>query len=163
MPEALIGPCVRAQGLLRGGRPVDVDDLHLTLSFVEDARETGLEDLDAELGTLSLPRCEIGIAGVAGFGFPPNAVGLEVAMSRELELLHQKVARAVRMAGLQADAKRFRPHITLARGKPDAARLLEAPVVHPPVPVTALNLWSSVLTPQGPRYEVLATYPLGGL
>lgn len=162
VPEPLIGVCVRAQGLIRGGRSVAVEDLHLTFAFVEDAGAEALDLLDEDLAGRMLPGCSVAVTGVAGFGHPVNAIALEVAPEPGLVALHAEVTRAVRRAGLVADVKRFRPHITLARGKPDVSRLLTTPVVTGAERATALNMWSSRLTQDGPVYEVLSSYPLGG-
>ncbi|KNG94517.1 RNA 2',3'-cyclic phosphodiesterase [Pseudaestuariivita atlantica] len=162
VPEGLIATCVRAQGLIRGGRIVPVEDLHLTLAFVEDAGDEPLDMLDDDLRGQVLPGAAMQVTGLAGFGHPVNAVAFDIAPEPGLAALHGIVARALRRAGLVADAKRFRPHVTLARGKPDVTRLAEAAPVTDTHRATALNLWSSRLTPRGPVYEVLASYPVGG-
>jgi len=73
-----------------------------------------------------------------------------------LRTLHDQVACAVRRVGLVPDAKRFCPHVTLARGKPDGSRMMMVPPSVGPERVRALNLWSFALTPRGSVYEVLA-------
>jgi 2'-5' RNA ligase len=82
-----------------------------------------------------------------------------------------------RMAGLAAaidaalarefepEARAFRAHLTVARSEPPI-RLPEdfaaSPVTGPPFPVDRLVLFRSHLQRPAPRYEPLATFPLGG-
>ncbi len=160
VPEALIGPCMRAQALIRGGRPVAAEDLHLTLAFVEDASDAGVEALHDELDARRLPAAKMRLEGVSSYGFPSSSIAARVADDTGLTALRDAAHGAVRRAGLVADAKRFRPHVTLARGKPDATRMLEAPPVSQAEPVTAVHLWQSQLRPGGSVYEILATYPV---
>ncbi|MGR3492765.1 MAG: 2'-5' RNA ligase family protein, partial [Shimia sp.] len=76
--------------------------------------------------------------------------------------------RACRNAGITLPRAKFRPHITLRRfgrmGLPDPASLnsaMAAPLALPPHPAEEVTLWSSTLTPDGPVYDVLASFPLG--
>ena len=100
-------------------------------------------------------------------------VALDLAPTAELAALREGVRRAVRAAGIDLPRERFRPHVTLVRfpasAPPDRTRLPAAMAGLGPVgmalgmePGTArlAVLWGSTLTPAGPVYEPLASYPL---
>ncbi|WP_167766932.1 RNA 2',3'-cyclic phosphodiesterase [Jannaschia formosa] len=168
VPESWIAPLERAQENLRGGRAVDADDLHLTLAFLDDQPEPALEALHEELEARTLFPAELTPTayGVIG-GSKARAVVLDIRPTPALTALRDTVRRAVRAACIDLPRERFRPHVTLVRhpaSAPADERLpgrlarLGTPEMAPDMsgPVT---LWSSRLTPQGPVYEVLATYP----
>ena len=83
--------------------------------------------------------------------------------------LQAKLEQAARRAGAEVPARRFVPHVTLARLKgrqEDAAPLAEwlgarGSVSLPPARITSFTLFASHLGPDGPDYEALADYPLG--
>ncbi|PWJ15051.1 RNA 2',3'-cyclic phosphodiesterase [Jannaschia seohaensis] len=168
VPESWITPLARVQAHLRGGRKVDLDDLHLTLAFLDDQPEDRLQALHEELEARALFPAELmpTAYGVIGGG-KPRAVVLDIAPTPALTALRENVRRAVRAAGIDLPRERFRPHVTLARypaSAPGDDRLPERLArLGPPemVPDMAgpVTLWSSVLTPQGPIYEVLSAYP----
>lgn len=55
------------------------------------------------------------------------------------------------------------PHVTLARLRTpvDPKKFSFKPLSLPPVEVTEMHLYESILTPQGPSYTLLETYPYG--
>jgi 2'-5' RNA ligase len=168
VPESWITPLARAQAHLRGGHKVDLDDLHLTLAFLDDQPEMRLEALHEELETRALFPAELipTAYGVLG-GAKARAVVLDVGPTPALTALRENVRRAVRIAGIELSRERFRPHVTLVRhpaSAPADIRLPErlaklGPPEMAPAMAGPVTLWSSVLTPQGPIYEVLAVYP----
>ena len=170
LPEAWIAPLVRAQGAVRGGRAVDAGDLHLTLAFLDDQPETLLEALHEELEARALPAATLAPRSYAAIGSPPRMFALDVEATPGLAALHAGVRSAARAAGIALPRDRFRPHVTLRRfTRGDAAGEGIGPALErigpPGLPTETARLcalWSSVLTPQGPIYEVLASYPLRG-
>jgi 2'-5' RNA ligase len=168
-PEPWITPLARAQAELPGGRKVDLDDLHLTLAFLDDQPEERLEALHEELEARSLQAAELVPAAYGVFGGgKPRVVVLDVAPTPDLTALRETVRRAVRAAGIALARERFRPHVTLVRhsaSAPPDPRLAErlaalGPPDMPPAQAGAVTLWGSTLTPTGPVYEALASYPM---
>lgn len=169
-PEAWIGPLVRAQGLVPGGRKVAPDDLHVTLAFLDEQPEERLEALHELLEARALPGATLRPMGYAAFGSPRlRAVVLDLAPDPGLAALRESVRGCCRAAGIKLGRERFRPHVTLVRfsgsAPADAARLpgalarIGAPDLEPAA-VGAATLWRSRLTPDGPFYDALASYPL---
>ena len=169
VPEPWITPLIRAQKALPGGRDVDADDLHVTLAFLDDQPEEPLEALHEALEMRGLSAAPLRAAGIATLGDPPRAVVLDLAPDPALTALRDGVRAAARSAGIDLPRDRFRPHVTLTRyggrAEPDMTRLPRAlsgigdPDLAPESARLAV-LWSSTLTPDGPIYETLATYPL---
>ncbi|WP_299814357.1 RNA 2',3'-cyclic phosphodiesterase [uncultured Jannaschia sp.] len=171
VPEPWVTPLMRVSAALPGGRAVEADDLHVTLAFLDDQPEARLEALHEALEIRSLPAPVLRPAGLAVLGTKPRAVVLDLASDPALTQLREAVRGAARGAGIELSRERFRPHVTLLRygaTRPaDPIRLPRAlagigmPEVAP-TPVRLATLWSSTLMPDGPLYEPLATYPLGG-
>lgn len=93
--------------------PVPPDRLHLTLHFLGQVPCTGLPALGAAL-CLPCPRITLHFTGlerwaqglvVAPVSDPPAALGA----------LHLGIGAMLRGLGLRTEARRFRPHVTVAR------------------------------------------------
>ena len=141
-------------------RPAAARRLHLTLVFmpqVDPARVPDLLRVGAEAAasgrgcTLLLDHAEVwtsgGIAHLAPSCIPP-----------QLQALHDTLLAGALAAGLPADSRTWRPHLTLARrARPEQApRDFEAPAWQ----VRGFSLQRSRLG--SGRYEVLARWRLGG-
>ena len=150
------------------------ENLHLTLKFLGEQPLEALNALSQSLAGVA-ERCRPLTLELGGVGaFPslraPRVVWLGVARDPKLELLHHDVEVACATLGYEVDGRAFRPHITLgrvrARPERDAARALAAAaglVRHRGVvEARSVDLMSSVLSPRGARYDVLAALPLGG-
>lgn len=116
-PEPVRDRLVDAMEGLESARWADEDNLHLTLRFVGEVERPVANDLAATLARIAWPRFALRIAGVGHFDRRgrPTALWARVAPSRELEGLRQKVEAACEAAGLGREARRFTPHVTLAR------------------------------------------------
>ncbi len=170
LDEAAVAALMPVQDALRQGRPVDEENLHLTLAFLDDQPEAALAELHAALERLRAPPVEITFEGIeARGGRRPALVWATVARSEGLLALHAQVRGAARRAGIDLPRERFRPHVTLARfarSRPaDTGRLATFLSHHGgfragPFAARCVALYRSTLTPAGPLYEVLADYPL---
>lgn len=150
------------------GRPVDYDDLHLTLAFCADAPPAAVEDWHALLAAIPFPGLTLTCTGLDRFeDRAQGLVFMGIRADPALTELHRKVAQAARLAGLSLPRRRFRPHVTLLRGNrvPGGAAgaafsaLLGAGLPRPaPAFATEMALIQSRLTPTGARHEVLARY-----
>jgi 2'-5' RNA ligase len=161
----------RLAGLQKGldGRLVAPESFHLTLAFFGEVAEPLAEEIDAALAAIEAPGFTLWLDGVAAFGgAKPRALYASVRPEPALEHLHAKTVRAARMAGAEVEARRFTPHVTLARLKPGemgaasaaAALAARAAFLEGPIPVRDFRLYESVLGRKGPTYLELARYPL---
>lgn len=89
--------------------------------------------------------------------------GVQDASGR-LGRLRRSLDDALREADVRFDAKALAPHVTLGRPRRGSGPL-DVPRVNlgdsPPLIAREVALFKSDLRPDGPRYEVLATAPLG--
>ncbi len=166
------GPVRERLALVQGGVPgarwVRPENLHLSLRFIGEVDEHAAADLDAQLGRITASGFDLRIADVGSFGpdRSPTTLWAGVARCDALQHLRDKVDRAVVAAGLTADDRKFKPHVTLARlknGRRDRVhRWLSdnAFLANAPFPVDRFVLFRSHLNRDGASYEALAEYPL---
>ncbi len=153
---------------LPGLRWVPPENLHLTLVFLGWVDPDQVDPIRAELEVAAAPaasfRARLGAAGrfpdrgtarIVWFGFTSGAA--------ELDDLAGRVRRGV--AHRVAEARPFRPHVTVARAKQPVRIPVEALDVTPldvEVEVDAVTLFRSHLGAPHPRYEAIARLGLRG-
>lgn len=166
-----IPPPVRAalERLLDGlpfGRPVDTEQLHLTLAFLGEQSDDLIETAHHALGDIRCPVFDLQLQGLGSFSAEVLWAG--VRETAPVAALQSKVVSALHGAGITLERRRFRPHVTIARSpRPDAPRLATFLAAHeafpaPSFPVTHFGLWHSTLSRSGAVHEQLARYPLTG-
>ncbi len=168
LPEDVVDRLAMLQPGLPPGRPVAPGNMHLTLCFFGDVQGHRAEDLHAALSAIRAPAFPLWLDGVDVFGRDKLRQVYAVARPEPaLVHLHEKVEAAARAAGVVVDRQRFVPHVTLSRLKPSRADdrigrwLAEtAGLLIGPIEVAEFHLYQSMLTPSGPVYHELASYPL---
>ncbi len=169
LPEDVVAALSRVQARLPVGRPVQPDNLHLTLAFLDETPLAALKALDEELSASRWPRFDLVLSGLGCFGGDrPRLVFADVAGNPALSDMHRRVVAAARRAGIVLPRRRFHPHVTLARlrsGADTAARLhgffaADGGFALPGFPLRSFSLYRSDLRPGGAVYEVLARYEL---
>jgi RNA 2',3'-cyclic 3'-phosphodiesterase len=116
LPEAAAGEVVAAQSGLPAGRPVPLENLHLTLAFLGEHPAPVVEDVHHALADIRAQRFEIRLEGLDAFGNGRvRLVCARVAASDALTRLQASVRQAARLAGLDLARTKFVPHVTLAR------------------------------------------------
>ena len=152
-------------------RAVPEENLHLTLAFLGELPLSVLADVDLAFAAIRAPAFSVTLAGVDLFGGArARVVYAGVAAAPPLLHLQGKVETAARSAGVAVPARRFMPHVTLARlpERLENRERLERAVAGrggysgPTFPVEAFHLFRSHLGRGGSVYEELASYPLGG-
>ena len=151
-------------------RPVPPENLHLTLVFLGEIAEPVLDDVDLGFRQLRAPGFELTLSGLGLFGGArPRVAYIGAAESPALRHLQAKAETAARGAGVAIPARRYVPHVTLARlpERSAGATRLAAEVAMrsatrlPAFAVEDFRLYRSRLAASGARYEELARYPLG--
>jgi len=155
-------------GGVPGARWQTDDQLHLTLRFIGEVDRPQADDIAASLGTIDRPRPTIALRGGGSFGRKGHvhSVWAGVAPDEALHQLHDRVSRALVQAGVAAERRAFKPHITLARlgrgagpVEPFVGRI--AGLSSSAVAIDAFILFESRLGHGGAAYEAIARYPLG--
>lgn len=169
LPESVRSQLVLAQYTLPLPRKVEPENMHLTLVFLGKLANPDLEEVHSALEMLRAPGFSLRLQGIGLFGGArPHNLHAQVIPQPGLEHLQAKVVQAVRKAGVAVESRRFVPHVTLGRFKPeevDVPRLARA-VAQASLfrtdafEVAEFGLYRSVLTRSGPTYDALAHYPL---
>ena len=155
---------------LPGAKWVEPDNLHLTLLFAGDIDNRTASELADHLADIDVDGFELRIAGLGAFGGnDPRVVWAGVEAGPQLEQLARANERAARAAGLPAESRAFKAHITLARlrgSRAEAiARFLErnARFSLPAFYVERFVLMSSRPQVGGGPYVVEEAFPLRGM
>ena len=154
---------------LPGAKWVGIDDLHLTLRFAGDIFGRQAKDFADMLAEIDADAFELRLEGLGSFGgHEPRAIWAGVVDRPALETLARACDRAARNVGLPAEARHWKPHVTLARLRgtpPDlVARYLGriGAFRTRPFAVGQFVLYSSKPTVGGGPYVVEETFTLKG-
>lgn len=106
--------------MLRGGLPgarwVDPENYHLTLRFFGDIEGHVADEIANALDRVRRPGFTVALSGVGAFGSKkPHSIHATVSASPDLIALQAEIERICQRLGLPADARKFMPHVTVAR------------------------------------------------
>ncbi|MEO8606856.1 MAG: RNA 2',3'-cyclic phosphodiesterase [Chloroflexota bacterium] len=152
-----------------GAKWVKREQMHLTLRFIGDVDDPGLESIKSALQKIQAASFDMHLEGIGQF--PPKGnprvlwVGLKSPPA--LNNLQRQINTSITSLGLPPEDHPFSPHITLARFKtpPHAESVRQFFAQHAtfksePFPVQSFILFSSILAPQGPTYRKEGIYLL---
>ena len=155
-----------------GVRWVRPEQLHVTLRFLGDVEDEECQALVKSLQSIiELSPFTFNLAGLGAFPDRkrPRVVWTGVDTGRDpVVTLAARVEHAVVAAGLPAEDRPFSPHLTLGRVRePGNFAALwrtaeEAPFTGQPVNAVDVRLIWSTLTPTGPVYRDVESFPLRG-
>lgn len=152
-----------------GARWQDDDQLHLTLRFVGEVDRHLANDLAEALAGLTMPAFEVALRGTGVFERKGRAhiLWAGVAPSEPLRRLQKKVERLCQEVGIEAEHRKFMPHVTLARlnsssGPVDAFLARTADLRFGSWHAQSFGLFESHLRTGGSLYRQVVDYPLGG-
>jgi RNA 2',3'-cyclic 3'-phosphodiesterase len=145
-------------------RPVPYGQLHLTVTFLGALTLDQGSALSHALAAQPVPLAPVAVTRIEHWprATHPRLTVATLAMSDEFVALDWRIRSLMLDFGLPVDARAFRPHVTLARFRRDAAVAGRAPDVPANLAASfdALTLFSSTLAPSGSRYRVLASVPV---
>ncbi len=153
-----------------GGRPVPMEQLHLTLKFLGDVEGGRQLDIEEALGLVSRPPFALSLCGVGVFpprGMP-RVVWAGIDPVEELTALRRNIEKVLMDVGIPREKQKFAPHLTLARlNAPSLGRLQSflagnSLLRSPSFAVDEFTLYASRLTPRGAIHSEVAVYPLAG-
>jgi 2'-5' RNA ligase len=106
------------RGGIMGARWIDRSSFHITLRFIGDIAEGLAREISYELGGVEARPFSLRLKGIDVFGGnSPNTLYAGVEENPELRRLRAIHERICQVLGLPAEAKKFIPHVTLARLK----------------------------------------------
>jgi len=142
--------------------------LHLTLRFIGEVDGGVARDIDEALSRVQAPAFELSLAGIGHFGDArrPRVLWAGVDDGAAVRFLHDRVERVLNAVGLEAEHRKFRPHVTLARMNGARMDQVTAYEAHyggyrsDSFRVDGFTLFSSFLSREGAIYTAEADYPL---
>jgi 2'-5' RNA ligase len=144
-------------------RRVPYEQLHLTVTFIGVLPHDKSAALIEALTSHSVPLTPTPVEKIEHWprASHPRLTVATLAMSDEFTALDWRVRSAMIALGLPVDARTFRPHVTLARYRHDAASVGPAAELHSELQAhfESLTLYSSTLARNGARYRSLASVP----
>ncbi|HET9643968.1 MAG TPA: RNA 2',3'-cyclic phosphodiesterase [Burkholderiaceae bacterium] len=134
----------------RGARVTAPEKLHATLHFVGNVERERIAGLTDAMRSVRFER--LVMPWESAQVWPGGIAVLEMAVTPSLQTLHEAVAIRLLEQGLTPEARRYRPHVTLAR---HAKGVVSAP----DLPGMAWEADAFVLVEsRGGRYEVLERF-----
>jgi 2'-5' RNA ligase len=167
LPDAVAEPLTLMQSGVPGARWQMREQMHLTLRFIGEVDGRDAAEIDDALSAISAPTLTLQQKGVGEFGGnKPRALWAAVAPNEPLMHLQRKIETAMQRIGLEAEPRKFTPHVTLARlrGTPPGAAM-DYLVDHAlyaslPFEMREFILYESHLGPNGSLYVPQRHYPL---
>jgi len=152
---------------INGARWQSRNQLHLTLVFVGSVDDDALATLGYAASLVAMPAFEVEVAGLGAFGRPEHPRNLWAGVSPEAPVaeLYRQLASQVAAAGFEIEHRHFRPHVTLARFRKQAASIVSLLEEHEKdrfgvLPVTEFVLFESNPGAGGSVYTVIERFPL---
>ncbi|MEM1379324.1 MAG: RNA 2',3'-cyclic phosphodiesterase [Pseudomonadota bacterium] len=122
VPEPIRTALDMARGGLPGARWIDPGDYHITLTFIGDVDDAVADRIADELSRVAAEPFDVTLPSYGAFaGDRKHSVHLQVERSEPLLRLHKACNAAVAAAGVQPEARKYAPHITVARLPKSAA------------------------------------------
>lgn len=151
-------------------KPVEDENLHLTLAFIGEVGDDVVDRIRDALKNVEHNAFSIHLKGLGAFPTVsrPRVVWIGVEEGREsLYELHNKIAKALSSAGVGFKGSSFEPHLTIARikGSRNLSNLVKVLMNYEDYDVgwytvSEFRLKQSILTPKGPIYKTLLSVPL---
>ena len=167
LPDPVAESLLALQGGVPGARWMTRERLHVTLRFIGEVDGRDAIAIDDALATIRAPRFSLELKGIGEFGGKnPRALWAGVREGEQVAHLQRKIESAVQRIGLPPEARKFVPHVTLARlrGSPRdrVITFLSAHALYASgaFEIGAFILYSSVLSPNGSLYRPARAYAL---
>jgi len=170
LPELVTDQLMSLCGGLPGARWIEPKNMHLSLRFIGEVDGGVFEDVRGSLAEVSAPVFSLSLKGT-GF-FPPKqqpkTLWVGIDKNEALKILRNRVESTLAKTGLPRDARKFAPHVALARLSDSpvqrVANWLSANALFrtDAFPVSSFYLYSSTLTNHGADYQIEQEYFLNG-
>ena len=146
-------------------KPVERDNIHITLKFLGNIEKARLDQIKTALESVKFDTFSLEVRGAGAF---PNLrrinviwVGLGEGWSK-VQLIYEQTESLLSGLGFPRESRIFSPHVTIARVKSPRRQDEIAQLVTSlqerdfgAFNVEKVRLKQSILSPQGPRYSTL--------
>lgn len=177
LPSSVVEAIDRDVAPLRAAAPalrwIPPGRWHLTVRFIGEQPLERVATIREAIDAATARHADAPLA-IRGIGAFPNfrrarVVWIGVASDPRLEMLHHDIESACVASGMEHEGRPFRPHLTIARVPPGAdegmlralSRASRAVRYSGLVDAASVDLMASELAPDGPRYRLLHSSPLG--
>ena len=150
-------------------KPVERENIHLTLKFLGNISARKLEEIKSALAQVTFPPFSLEIKGAGAFPNLKRMIVIWVGVGEgwsQVELIFEQTEKLLHQLGFSRETRPFSPHITVARVKSGRKRdEIAAFLGHlaeesfGTFPVESVRLKQSVLSPSGPKYSTLFEAP----
>jgi len=150
-------------------KPVEEDNIHLTLKFLGNVSASKLEEVKSSLTQVGFPPFSLEIKGAGAFPSLKRMNVIWVGVGEgwsQVELIYEQTEKLLHQLGFSRETRDFSPHITVARVKSGRKRdEIAAFLGHltdesfGTFNVQSVRLKQSVLSPSGPKYSTLFEVP----
>lgn len=171
LPDAVKDRLGRISYGLPGAAWISPEDMHLTVRFIGEVDDFQFGTIREALGGVQEKSFYLGLKGVGHFPKrgDPTVLWTGVPENDSLIRLRNRIENLLVRRGVEPEARKFHPHITLAKIKDPRAPWIGQYLVENAlfamheIPVQGFSLYSSRLTPGGAIHHQEATYPLEGI
>lgn len=167
LPELLKSRLLSIQQPLEGARWQRSEQLHLTLMFLGSVQEFQLSAVLFAAQKLPVEPFNLSVSGLGCFGEPehPAFLWAGIEPSEPLNELQRMLCQRLVSCGFEEEARRFQPHITLARFSQPSGSVRSVlascrDYSAGTIPVNFFSLFQSDQTPEGSVYTVLERFAL---
>lgn len=168
LPPDIARRLIMMQGGIPGARWQEEQNLHLTLRFIGEVDEGTAEDIDAALENVTAAPFSLTLTGTDVFakGNKAHTLWAGVEKSDALNALKTRIDSGLQRAGIEAETRKFTPHVTIARLKDNPGAklgefLTQNNLFHAgPFDVRSFCLYQSHQTSHGTQYDILKNYSL---
>ena len=167
IPPDIAADLVMLRGGVSGARWIEAADYHVTLRFIGDIDDRLAREAAEILSEIRRPPFPVVLDALSWFGaHKPRAIVAKVKPTTPLIELQAEQERRLRRVGLEPEARKYTPHVTLARlrsSSPHAvADYLSARGYFPArqFEATRFVMFSARESTGGGPYLVEASYPL---
>lgn len=168
IPSDLAFDLAMLRGGLSGARWIDAENYHLTLRFIGDIDDATAREIHSSLGRIRRPPFTVTIEGLASFGGDkPRALVAKAKPAPPLVELQAQQERLMQRIGMAPEARKFTPHVTLARLRTASADAVadylsaRGGFFSRQFEAQRFVLFSARASTGGGPYVIEAAYPLG--
>ncbi|MCK4321614.1 RNA 2',3'-cyclic phosphodiesterase [candidate division WOR-3 bacterium] len=141
---------------------VTKENLHVTLKFIgeidsPDPIENVLNDVSKDFQPF-----KISLSGLGAFPSKNRIKVLWVGVDEgknQLKELYKNIEKRIIQFGFKKEEKDFTPHVTIGRVKKGLLKFPNIDFFYPPFLARKITLFESILTPSGPIYKILYSFP----